>query len=126
MKNDIQPTTRELEILEVLWRQGQATVRDVYEALYQKDGGGYTTALKLMQVMHSKGLVVRDESERAHLFRAAIDKSQVQTNLLNDLVQRAFEGSTSKLVLQALGQPRIDREEIEAIRSLLKDIEERQ
>lgn len=114
------PTESELAILNVLWDRGPSTVRDVHEALYRGEGAGYTTALKLLQIMHAKGLVLRDDSERAHVFRAAVSKERTQTRFLRDIVQRVFDGSPSQLVLQALGSsPRATREELDEIRALL-------
>ena len=119
------PTESELAILHVLWERGEGTVRDVYEALYQNDGGGYTTALKLLQIMHAKGLVERDDSERAHVFRAAVNKERTQKRFLADIVQRVFDGSPSQLVLQALGgRPHASREELYEIRALLDKLED--
>ncbi|MBS0570983.1 MAG: BlaI/MecI/CopY family transcriptional regulator [Proteobacteria bacterium] len=118
------PTAAELEILRVLWDRGSCTVRDVHEALYGDDGVGYTTALKLMQIMHAKGLVERDDSQRAHVYRAAIDKQRTQKRYLADIVQRLFNGSTPQMVLQALGHHRgASRAELAEIRALLNKIE---
>ncbi|HEY0180935.1 MAG TPA: BlaI/MecI/CopY family transcriptional regulator [Dokdonella sp.] len=118
------PTESELAILNVLWELGSGTVRDVYEALYQDDGGGYTTALKLLQIMHAKGLVERDDSQRAHVYRPTLNKERTQKRFLADLVQRVFDGSASQLVLQALGgRPRATRAELEEIRALLDKLE---
>jgi predicted transcriptional regulator len=121
------PTEAELEILQILWARGGCTVREVHEALSRDSGTGYTTALKLLQIMHGKGLVVRDDSQRAHVFRAAISKEKTQKRFLSDLVQRVFEGSPSQLVLHALGSQRASREELREIRALLNrlDKEER-
>lgn len=119
------PTDAELAILNVLWDRGEASVREVYEALYQRQGGGYTTALKLLQVMHAKGLVERDESARAHRFRAAVGKEETQRSLLRDLIARAFDGQPSQLVLRALGDAKADAEELRAIQSLLRKLEKR-
>ena len=113
------PTEAELEILHVLWARGPSTVRDVHAALYREHGGGYTNALKLLQVMHAKGLVVRDDAQRAHIYRAAHSKGRTQRRFLNDLVARVFDGSRADLVLQALGGQRANRDEIDAIRALL-------
>lgn len=122
-----QPTEAELEILHVLWTHGACTVRDVHEALHRDTGAGYTTALKMLQIMHAKGLVERDDSQRAHVFRAAVSKERTQKRFLADLVQRVFEGSPSQLVLHALGSQRTSRAELREIRSLLNrlDKEER-
>ncbi|HST28987.1 MAG TPA: BlaI/MecI/CopY family transcriptional regulator [Rudaea sp.] len=118
------PTAAELEILRVLWDRGPSTVREVHDALYADDGAGYTTALKLMQIMHGKGLVQRDDSERAHVFRPAVSKERTQKRFVVDIVQRVFDGSPSQLVLQALGgRPKATREELDEIRALLDRIE---
>jgi predicted transcriptional regulator len=118
------PTKAELDILQVLWERGASTVRDVHEALYGSDGAGYTTALKLMQIMHSKGLVERDDSQRAHIYRALISKQRTQRRYIADIVDRLFNGSPSQLVLHALGsQPGASREELKEIRALLKKID---
>ncbi len=118
------PTDAELGILNVLWERGPSTVRDVHEALYRDEGAGYTTALKLLQIMHAKGLVLRDDSERAHVFRAAVSRDRTQKRFVADMVQRVFNGSPSQLVLQALGgRPKATREELDEIRALLDRIE---
>lgn len=119
------PTEAELGILNVLWERGPCTVRDVHETLYRDEGAGYTTALKLLQIMHGKGLVLRDDSERAHVFRAAVSKERTQKRFVVDMVQRVFGGSPSQLVLQALGgRPKATREELDEIRALLDRIED--
>ncbi|MDC8011161.1 BlaI/MecI/CopY family transcriptional regulator [Tahibacter soli] len=117
------PTEAELAILGVLWDRGSGTVRDVHEALYLHDGGGYTTALKLLQVMHGKGLVERDDSQRAHVFRAAVSKERTQKRFLSDMVDRVFDGSASQLVLHALGSQNASREELREIRALLNRLD---
>ena len=117
------PTESELAILNVLWARGEATVRDVFDALYRADGG-YTTALKLLQVMHAKGLVERDESQRAHVYRATISKDSTQRRMLSDLARRLFGGSPGELVLSALGSDEApSAEELAQIRSLLDRLE---
>jgi predicted transcriptional regulator len=118
------PTKAELDILHVLWEAGPSTVRDVHATLYGDDGAGYTTALKLMQIMHGKGLVERDDSQRAHIYRAAISKQRTQKHYVADIVDRLFNGSASQLALHALGsQPGASREELKEIRALLKRID---
>lgn len=115
-----QPTRTELSILNILWEKGPCTVREVHQALNQEEASGYTTALKMLQVMHQKGQVVRDDTERAHVYRAAVSKDETQKQFLADLANRLFDGSTSRLALQALGSaPNANREEIEHIRELL-------
>lgn len=118
------PTAAELGILRVLWDRGPSTVREVHETLYAGDGTGYTTALKLMQIMHGKGLVERDDSQRAHVYRAGINKQRTQKRYLTDMARRLFDGSTPQLVLHALGShPGASREELAEIRALLNKIE---
>lgn len=118
------PTDAELEILNVLWRRGPATVREVHEELrLSKPALGYTTALKLMQIMAEKNLVRRDERQRAHVYEARLPEEQTQAQLVGDLLERAFKGSAKKLVLQALSSKRASAEELAEIRQLLDDFE---
>jgi len=118
------PTAAELDILRVLWERGPTTVREVHEALYGDEGASYTTSLKLLQIMHAKGLVERDDSQRAHVYRSAINKQRTQKRYLTDLSRRLFNGSTSQMVLHALGgHPSASREELDEIRKLLNKIE---
>jgi len=117
------PTEAELEILQVLWERGTCTVRDVHEVLHRHDGTGYTTALKQLQIMFDKGLVERDESQRAHVYRAAVSKERTQKKFLSDMLQRVFDGSPSRLVLQALGDHKASREELREIRALLNRLD---
>lgn len=118
------PTEAELAILNVLWELGEATVREVHESLYGDDGG-YTTALKMLQVMHAKGLVRRDERQRAHVYKAAITKSATQKRATAELVQRLFDGRPAELVLRALGGDKSpSAEELSQIRELLDRIEQ--
>ncbi|MFV8754588.1 BlaI/MecI/CopY family transcriptional regulator [Nannocystaceae bacterium ST9] len=116
------PTPAELAILEVLWARGPATVREVHEALEQR-GTGYTTVLKLMQIMAGKGLLHRDERQRSHVYAPTIAQADVQGRLVDELVERAFAGSTSALVMRALGQRPASDEELAQIRALLDQIE---
>ncbi len=117
------PTEAELEILQVLWESGGCTVRDVHEVLHRRAGTGYTTALKLLQIMFDKGLVARDESQRAHVYRAVVTKERTQKRFLSELLQRVFDGSSSRLVLQALGDHKASREELREIRTLLNKLD---
>ena len=96
------PTDAELAILTVLWRRGPSTVRDVFESLRDDAGTGYTTVLKLLQIMMAKGLVKRDESQRSHVYRAAASEEQTQKRLVGDLLDRAFGGSAQALVMRAV------------------------
>lgn len=120
-----QPTGGELAILKVLWRRGAATVREVCEDLSRERGDdvGYTTALKLLQIMTEKGLVRRDESRRTHVYQPAGSEEQTQRQLVADLLNRAFNGSARKLVLQALSTKQASAREIAEIRALLDQIE---
>jgi predicted transcriptional regulator len=117
------PTTAELEILQVLWEHGPCTVREVHEVMHRRDGTGYTTALKQLQIMFDKGLVLRNESRRAHVYRAAVSKERTQKKFLSDMLQRVFDGSPSRLVLQALGDHKTSRAELEEIRALLNRLD---
>jgi predicted transcriptional regulator len=118
------PTDAELAILDVLWNRGEATVRDVHEVLYARDGGGYTNALKLLQVMHGKGLVERDDSQRAHVYRAAVSRETAQNRLLGPIVQRLFGGRRLDLVLSVLGGGEAPApEELARVRDLLDRLE---
>ena len=117
------PTDAELEILKVLWRRGPSTVREVFETLGETKGTGYTTVLKLMQIMADKGLVVRDESERAHRYEPAAPEDETQRRLVGDLLRRAFDGGAAKLVMQALSTERASAEELSEIRRMLDELE---
>ena len=117
------PTDAEIAILAVLWRQGASTVREVHEAL-GKDNG-YTATLKLMQLMFEKGLVVRNERYRSHLYEAREPKEQTQRQIAGDLLKRAFEGSAKSLLLGALAAQPASGKDLAEIRSLLDELEER-
>jgi BlaI family transcriptional regulator, penicillinase repressor len=119
------PTEGELEILTVLWASGPSTVRQVFEQLKKTRDTGYTTVLKLLQIMHEKGLVERDESERSHIYRAARHETSTQRQLLKNLLNSAFSGSAEKLVMQALSLRRVTPNEIASIRTLLDKLEEK-
>jgi predicted transcriptional regulator len=122
------PTDAELAILRVLWARGPSTVREVHTAMSDKRTVGYTTTLKLLQVMTGKGLVTREERGTQHIYRARHSEQHMQRRLVRDLVDRAFGGSTSQFVLQALASRRTSPEELDEIRRLLdtyaKDKEE--
>jgi predicted transcriptional regulator len=117
------PTDAELEILKVLWRRGPCTVREVFESFGETKTTGYTTVLKLMQIMSEKGLVVRDESERAHRYEAAALEDETQRRLVGDLLRKVFDGSAKQLVLQALSTERASAEELSEIRRMLDELE---
>jgi len=117
------PTDTELGILRVLWERGASTVREVHDALGGSQESGYTTILKMLQIMTDKGLVVRDESERAHVYKATVSEQRTQRQLLGDLMDRAFGGSPAKLVMQALSGRKATAEDLNAIRELLDRLE---
>ncbi|WP_165246817.1 BlaI/MecI/CopY family transcriptional regulator [Paludisphaera soli] len=117
------PTDAELAILRVLWRRGPSTVREVHEALSTRRPTGYTTALKLMQIMAEKGLVLRDEARRTHVYHPRISAEAVERGLVRDLLDRVFDGAADRLVLRALGAGRVTRDEAAKIRALLDEIE---
>jgi len=118
------PTDAELAILNVLWERGPSTVREVHEDLSRTHDSGYTTVLKLMQIMTDKGLVDRDESQRAHVYTSRLGEQRTQRQLLGDLIERAFGGSPAKLVMQALSTTKASAEDLTAIRNLLDQMEE--
>ncbi len=118
----IKPTESELEILQILWLRGIATVREVHEELGKTKDVGYTTTLKLMQIMHEKGLVKRDESMRTHVYQPAVNKEKTQKHLLEKMIDSLFGGSSTQLVLQALGEHKSNPEELEKIQALLDNL----
>lgn len=122
---EIKPTESELEILQVIWKRGQCTVRDVHEELSKNKDAGYTTTLKLMQIMHDKGLVERDTTSKTHLYKAVITREQAQQTALDKIISTVFKGSTSDLVIQALGHHRASKDEIDAIKDYLAQFEQR-
>ena len=117
------PTDTELSILRVLWERGPSTVREVWEQLNPELGTGYTTILKLMQIMFEKGLLARDETTRSHVYRAARSQEQTQREVVGHLLERVFAGSAPKLVMQALAAKKATRAELAEIRRLLDQIE---
>jgi predicted transcriptional regulator len=117
------PTPAELEILSTLWKHGPSTVREIQERLELERPTGYTTVLKLLQIMTDKGLVRRDESARAHVYSAMVPEAATQKQLVRDLVDRAFGGSASQLVLHALAGRKTSRRDLARIRELLDELE---
>jgi BlaI family penicillinase repressor len=117
------PTDAELSILQVLWEIGPATVRQVHDALSQQRDLGYTTVLKIMQIMAEKGLVTRDQSQRSHVYRANKPREQTQAQLVGDLLDKAFGGSAARLVMSALAHKPASREELKQIQRMLDEIE---
>lgn len=117
------PTDAELAILRVLWSRGPSTVRQVHEVISQDRETGYTTVLKLMQIMTEKGLVERDESERTHVYQARLTQEQTQQQLVDNLLEKAFGGSASQLVIRALAAKPASADELAQIRRLLDELE---
>jgi BlaI family penicillinase repressor len=120
----VKPTESELEILNILWHKDIATVREVHEELAKSKDVGYTTTLKLMQIMNDKGLVKRDESMRTHIYQPAVNREKTQKHLLNKMIDSLFGGSSTQLVLQALGSgdQKVSAEELEKIQTLIDNL----
>ena len=115
----IKPTESELEILQVLWKKGLATVREVHEELAALKDAGYTTTLKLMQIMNEKGLVQRDDSSKTHIYEAIVSKEKTQQHIVGKLMNTLFDGSASQLVMRALGGSKPSKKELEEIQKLI-------
>lgn len=118
----LKPTESELEILQVLWDKQEATVRDVHEELAKNKDIGYTTALKLLQIMFEKGLVSRDESAKSHVYKAAVSREKTQKQLVGKMINTLFAGSPGQLVMQALGNHDASPEELEEIQKLINSL----
>ena len=121
LKN-LKPTESELEILKILWNKETATVREVHAELSKTKESGYTTTLKLMQIMFEKGLVTRDSSSKTHIYQPAVTKEKTQTLFLNRMIDSLFSGSSAQLVMQALGNHKASKEELEEIKNFLNTI----
>ncbi len=122
---ELKPTDSELEILNILWEKGPSTVRDVHEVLERSKEAGYTTTLKLMQIMHDKKLLTRNESSRSHVYTANISQQKTQGQLVKKFIDNVFNGSASQLVLQALGNHKANRQELDEIKQLLAEMEKK-
>jgi predicted transcriptional regulator len=118
----IKPTESELEILQILWKRQHATVREVHEELSQYKESGYTTTLKLMQIMFEKGIVVRDDSSKTHIYTPNISRDNTQKQLVGKMVNSLFGGSTTQLVMQALGSTAPSKAELDEIQQLLDNL----
>ena len=125
MQPPSRPTDAELAILRVLWERGPSTVRQVFEVLAEERELGYTTVLKMLQIMNEKGLVQRDITDRVHTFSTTQTQAQTQRTMLDDLLDKAFGGSSTSLVMQALASRQASREELAEIRILLDQAEGR-
>jgi len=117
------PTDSELEILQVLWQSGPSTVKSINKTLNERKETGYTTTLKLLQIMFEKELVDRNESERSHVYKACVTEDDIQKSLVDKLLETAFSGSSAKLVMHALGNSQPSKEEMDLIRAYLNKIE---
>ena len=117
------PTDRELAILGVLWEKGPSTVREIHEGLHQDVETGYTTTLKLMQIMVEKGLLMREEDGRRHIYRPALSEEKTQKQLVQGLLDRVFAGSAEKLVMRALSAKKVSAKELKRIREMLDEME---
>ena len=122
MKKQFKPTEGELEILQVLWVNGQATVRDVHENILKYKEAGYTTTLKLMQIMFEKGLVSRDDSSKTHIYTPSVSREKTQNQFLGKMITNLFGGSSTQLVMQALGNHAPNKEELDEIQALLDNL----
>jgi predicted transcriptional regulator len=118
----VKPTESELEILQLLWEHGPSTVRFINDELSKNKETGYTTTLKLMQIMHEKGMVQRDEAGRSHVYKAAISESATQSHLLDRFLETTFRGSALKMVMQALGNKKTSEQDLNEIRNLLDNL----
>jgi predicted transcriptional regulator len=119
--HNIKPTEGEMEILQVLWQKGNATVREVHEALNKKDSG-YTTTLKLMQILHEKGMVERDTNQKTHIYKALVSQDKTEKQLVNKMIDNVFNGSAARLVMQALGNHSASADEIDEIKRYLDSL----
>ncbi|GAA4460359.1 BlaI/MecI/CopY family transcriptional regulator [Nemorincola caseinilytica] len=125
MSETPKPTESELEILNILWERGPSTVRDVHEVLEQSKEAGYTTTLKLMQIMHDKKLLARDTGSKSHVYTANISQEKTQGQLVKKLIDSMFNGSASQLVMQALGNHKTNKKELDQIKKYLEEIEKK-
>jgi predicted transcriptional regulator len=121
LKN-MKPTESELEILKILWDKESATVREVHAEISRTKESGYTTTLKLMQIMFEKGLVKRDDSNKTHIYEPAISKQRTQKQFLDKMINTLFAGSSTQLVLQALGNQKSSKDELEEIQRYLDNL----
>lgn len=117
------PTEKELEILRIVWEKGPVSVKDVHEMLGGDEQNGYTTILKLMQIMHEKGQVVRQKSGKLHLYKAVLSQENTQQQLLDKMIDTVFRGSAAQLVMSALGNRKSSKRELKAIREYLDQLE---
>lgn len=119
----IKTTESEMEILKILWEEGDSTVREVHDLLSASKSSGYTTTLKLMQIMHDKGLLYRNDETRSHVYSAAVKKESMQKQAVSKMISGMFKGSPAKLIMHALGNHRASKEEIGEIKKYLEEME---
>ena len=119
----MKPSENELKILQILWDRGPSSVREVHEKISENKDSGYTTTLKLMQIMATKGSAIRDTSARTHIYSAAISEQNTKTDLLSKFISSTFKGSSSSLVLQSLGNGKTTQDELDEIKALIASIE---
>lgn len=126
MKNRpiVRPTEKELQILQILWEKGPSAVKDVHEAMGGEAENGYTTILKLLQIMHEKGLVSRQKSGKMHLYEAVVSRDSTRQHILDKMINTVFQGSAAQLVMSALGSQKSSKEELSEIRRYLEKLEE--
>ena len=125
MSKPFKPTESELEILSILWEKGNATVREVHEVVQKTKDVGYTTTLKLMQIMHEKGLVARNESAKTHIYTPSFAREKAQEQYVGKMIRTLFSGSTSQLVLQALGKHKPTNQDLVDIKKLIEQLEKK-
>lgn len=122
-KTHVKPTEKELEILQILWEKGPAAVKEVHDALGGDQSNGYTTILKMMQIMHEKGLVTRQKNGKLHLYKAVPTQETTRQQMLDKMINTIFQGSASQLVMSALGNNKSSKEELQQIRQYLEKLE---
>lgn len=125
LKKSISPTESELEILQVLWGKGPSTVREVNAILNMKREVGYTTTLKIMQIMNEKGLVTRNTDSRTHIYHPAVKENATQSNLLDSFIEKTYRGSAMQMVMQVLGNKKASADEISELKKFIKDLEDK-
>jgi len=124
MTKNVEPTETELTILKILWAKGSCTVREVNDQLNQKKITGYTTTLKLMQIMHAKGLLTRDESNRQHVYKATVAENNIKQRFLHKLMKNLYQGSASAMVMQIIGNTETTKTELKEIKEYIRKMEE--
>lgn len=122
MKKEVKPTENELAILKILWQKEEASVREVHESLSENKDAGYTTTLKLMQIMYEKGYVVRNDSQKVHVYKPVLNQQKTQSQFLGKMIDTLYAGNSTNLVLQALGNNQHTKEELEQIQQLLNTL----